>query len=61
MFYHCVIVTAILGIPTVRRSSQSYLLSTLNDLINKMSANEKNDTLIVVLIAEVGAVKRNMN
>ncbi|XP_065205041.1 alpha-1,3-mannosyl-glycoprotein 4-beta-N-acetylglucosaminyltransferase B-like [Planococcus citri] len=45
-------VTTVLGIPTVRRSAQSYLLSTLNDLIYKMSVNERNDTLIVVLIAE---------
>lgn len=46
-------VSTILGIPTVRRPAQSYLLSTLNDLIYKMSPQEKADSLIVVLIAEV--------
>lgn len=52
-----VTVTAILGIPTVRRSAQSYLLSTLNDLINKMTVYEKNDTLIIVFIAEVSVME----
>lgn len=45
--------STVLGIPTVKRPSQSYLLATLNDLIYKMSVQEKEDTLIVVLIAEV--------
>lgn len=41
-----------LGIPTVKRDKQSYLLSTLDNLITNMDDDEANDTLIVVFIGE---------
>lgn len=43
----------VLGVPTVKRESQSYLLPTLASLIASMNEEEKNDTLIIVFIAEV--------
>lgn len=45
-------VNMVLGIPTVKRQVQSYLLSTLQNLIENMSPEEKLDTLIVVFIGE---------
>lgn len=45
-------VSIVLGIPTVRREKQSYLLGTLRNLIERMSDEEQNDTLIVVFIGE---------
>ncbi|XP_067122632.1 alpha-1,3-mannosyl-glycoprotein 4-beta-N-acetylglucosaminyltransferase B-like [Centruroides vittatus] len=45
-------VNIVLGIPTVKRQVQSYLLSTLQNLIENMSPEEKRDTLIVVFIGE---------
>lgn len=45
-------VSIVLGIPTVKRDKQSYLLSTMNSLITRMSEEERNDTVMVVFIAE---------
>ncbi|XP_066909573.1 alpha-1,3-mannosyl-glycoprotein 4-beta-N-acetylglucosaminyltransferase B isoform X2 [Halyomorpha halys] len=45
-------VSVIMGVPTVKRAVQSYLLSTLQNLINSMSTEEQDDAVIVVLIAE---------
>ena len=45
--------SVVLGIPTVKRESQSYLLPTLASLIESMNSEEKNDTLIIVFVAEV--------
>ncbi|KAG5675215.1 hypothetical protein PVAND_005139 [Polypedilum vanderplanki] len=45
-------VSIVLGIPTVRRDKQSYLLSTLDNLIANMDDEEANDTMIVVFIGE---------
>lgn len=42
----------VLGVPTVKREVQTYLLATLRNLIDSMSEQELADTLIVVLIAE---------
>ena len=42
----------VFGIPTVRRPVESYLFSTLTNLIENMSAEEKIISLIVVFIAE---------
>ncbi|EFX88534.1 hypothetical protein DAPPUDRAFT_310736 [Daphnia pulex] len=42
----------VLGVPTVKRESQSYLLPTLASLIASMNEEEKNDTLIIVFVAE---------
>jgi alpha-1,3-mannosylglycoprotein beta-1,4-N-acetylglucosaminyltransferase A/B len=43
----------VLGIPTVKREVQSYLLATLQNLIDSMTDQEAADSLIVVFIAEV--------
>ncbi|CAL8116080.1 unnamed protein product [Orchesella dallaii] len=45
-------VSVVLGIPTVKRPTQSYLLPTLQNLLNSMLPSEKNDTLIIVFVAE---------
>lgn len=44
--------TMVLGVPTVKREVQSYLMSTLQNLINNMSPEERRISLIVVFIAE---------
>ncbi|XP_013116643.1 alpha-1,3-mannosyl-glycoprotein 4-beta-N-acetylglucosaminyltransferase A [Stomoxys calcitrans] len=45
-------VSIVLGIPTVMREKQSYLLGTLHNLIENMNEEEQNETLIVVYIGE---------
>ncbi|KAJ8667281.1 hypothetical protein QAD02_008943 [Eretmocerus hayati] len=45
----------VLGIPTVKREVQSYLIPTLKNLLDRMSPSETADTLIVVMIAETDA------
>ncbi|XP_053954932.1 alpha-1,3-mannosyl-glycoprotein 4-beta-N-acetylglucosaminyltransferase A [Anastrepha ludens] len=45
-------VSIVLGIPTVRRDKQSYLVSTLQNLIENMNEEEQNETLIIVFIGE---------
>lgn len=49
----CVSVSVVLGIPTVKREVQSYLLATLQNLIDSMNEEEAADSLIVIFIAEV--------
>uniref|UniRef100_A0A6P7GNK8 Alpha-1,3-mannosyl-glycoprotein 4-beta-N-acetylglucosaminyltransferase B n=1 Tax=Diabrotica virgifera virgifera TaxID=50390 RepID=A0A6P7GNK8_DIAVI len=45
-------VSLVLGIPTVKREKYSYLMDTLQNLIDGLSPEEANDTIIVILIAE---------
>lgn len=45
-------VSMVLGIPTVHREKQNYLLDTLTSLIDGMSQEEANDSLIVIFVAE---------
>ncbi|XP_072396466.1 alpha-1,3-mannosyl-glycoprotein 4-beta-N-acetylglucosaminyltransferase B isoform X1 [Diabrotica undecimpunctata] len=45
-------VSLVLGIPTVKREKYSYLMDTLQNLIDGLSSEEANDTIIVILIAE---------
>jgi hypothetical protein len=52
-FHVCVSVSVVLGIPTVKREVQSYLLATLQNLIDSMNEEEAADSLIVIFIAEV--------
>jgi hypothetical protein len=52
-WYVLVTVSVVLGIPTVRREVQSYLLATLQNLIDSMSEEEAADSLVVIFIAEV--------
>ncbi|XP_030045247.1 alpha-1,3-mannosyl-glycoprotein 4-beta-N-acetylglucosaminyltransferase B [Microcaecilia unicolor] len=46
-------VSLVMGIPTVKRSKESYLMGTLNSLFYEMSAEEKNDCLVIVFVAEI--------
>ncbi|XP_053887132.1 alpha-1,3-mannosyl-glycoprotein 4-beta-N-acetylglucosaminyltransferase-like protein MGAT4D isoform X5 [Malaclemys terrapin pileata] len=48
-------VSLVMGIPTVKRGKQNYLLSTLNSLFYEMSAEQKNDCVVVIFVAEVNA------
>lgn len=43
----------VLGVPTVKREVQSYLMATLKNLLDRMNPAEIADTLIIVLVAEV--------
>lgn len=45
-------VSIVLGIPTVKRDKQSYLLETVDNLIANMDEDEQNDTMIVIFIGE---------
>ncbi|ERE68057.1 alpha-1,3-mannosyl-glycoprotein 4-beta-N-acetylglucosaminyltransferase B [Cricetulus griseus] len=56
-------VSVVMGIPSVRREVHSYLTDTLHSLISELSPQEKEDSVIVVLIAEAsgpGPGDRNM-
>ncbi|XP_007544621.1 alpha-1,3-mannosyl-glycoprotein 4-beta-N-acetylglucosaminyltransferase A-like isoform X1 [Poecilia formosa] len=46
-------VSMVLGIPTVKREKQSYLVSTLSSLLSGLSSSEMQDLLIIVFVAEV--------
>ncbi|CAH2301048.1 alpha-1,3-mannosyl-glyco 4-beta-N-acetylglucosaminyltransferase MGAT4D isoform X2 [Pelobates cultripes] len=48
-------VSVIFGIPTVKRDKQSYLMDTLGSLFSELSAEEKEDCVVVVFIAEIEA------
>lgn len=45
-------VSMVLGVPTVKREKQSYLMSTLHNMIRNMDEDEQNDTMIVVYVGE---------
>ena len=45
-------VSMVIGIPTVKREVQSYLVSTLESIFNNMNAKEISDTLVIILISE---------
>lgn len=42
----------ILGIPTVKREKQTYLMNTLHNMITNMNEAEQNETMIVVFVGE---------
>ncbi|CAB3980784.1 alpha-1,3-mannosyl-glyco 4-beta-N-acetylglucosaminyltransferase A-like [Paramuricea clavata] len=46
-------VSLIFGVPTIKRGKASYVLNTIQSLIQGTSAEEKNDCIIVVFIAEI--------
>ncbi|CAN2388832.1 MGAT4 family member D [Pristimantis euphronides] len=52
-------VSIVIGIPTVKRDKQSYLMDTLRSLFSEMSAAEKEDCVVIVFIAEVNAQYTN--
>ncbi|XP_055637987.1 alpha-1,3-mannosyl-glycoprotein 4-beta-N-acetylglucosaminyltransferase B [Toxorhynchites rutilus septentrionalis] len=45
-------VSVVLGIPTVKRDKQSYLVETVDNLIANMDDDEQNETMIVIFIGE---------
>lgn len=47
------VVSIVMGVPSVKREVHSYLTDTLTSLMSELSAAEKDDCVIVVLIAEV--------
>lgn len=47
------LVSIVMGIPSVKREVHSYLTDTLSSLMSELSTAEKEDCVIVVLIAEV--------
>ncbi|XP_070804793.1 alpha-1,3-mannosyl-glycoprotein 4-beta-N-acetylglucosaminyltransferase-like protein MGAT4D [Pituophis catenifer annectens] len=49
----------VIGISSVRRKKESYLMSTLNSLFNGMSIYQKKNCVIIVLIAEVNSTYVN--
>ncbi|NWR90098.1 MGT4B acetylglucosaminyltransferase, partial [Furnarius figulus] len=46
-------VSLVMGIPTVKRKKQNYLISTLQSLLYELSEEQKKDCLIIIFIAEV--------
>ncbi|XP_066956391.1 alpha-1,3-mannosyl-glycoprotein 4-beta-N-acetylglucosaminyltransferase A isoform X6 [Macrobrachium rosenbergii] len=44
--------TMVMGVPTVKRQVQSYLMTTLRNLIDSMSIEEMDECIIVVFVAE---------
>ncbi|CAI6362194.1 unnamed protein product [Macrosiphum euphorbiae] len=46
-------VSMVYGIPTVRRQKRNYIIQTLTNIVYNMNQNEKEDSLIVVMIGEI--------
>lgn len=42
-----------MGIPTVKREKQHYLINTLHSLLYDLSEEQKNDCVIIIFVAEV--------
>ncbi|PNI26093.1 MGAT4B isoform 3 [Pan troglodytes] len=54
-------VSVVMGIPSVRREVHSYLTDTLHSLISELSPQEKEDSVIVVLIAEASKMFKSLD
>ncbi|XP_068961514.1 alpha-1,3-mannosyl-glycoprotein 4-beta-N-acetylglucosaminyltransferase-like protein MGAT4D isoform X2 [Petaurus breviceps papuanus] len=46
-------VSVVMGVPTIKREKESYLIRTLTSLFFQMSRLEEEDCLVVILVAEV--------
>ncbi|NXD40648.1 MGT4B acetylglucosaminyltransferase, partial [Copsychus sechellarum] len=46
-------VSLVMGIPTVKREKQNYLIDTLHSLLYQLSEEQKKDCIIIIFIAEV--------
>lgn len=46
-------VSLVMGIPTVKREKQSYLIDTLNSLFFDVSEEQKKDCVVIIFVAEV--------
>ncbi|OXB62933.1 hypothetical protein ASZ78_006868 [Callipepla squamata] len=53
--WHHVEISLVMGVPTVKRGKQSYLMSTLRSLLYGLSEKQKNDCVIIIFVAEVNA------
>ena len=53
-------VSIVIGVPTVKRDSVSYVAQTIESLIAGMTPEEQNDCLIVLFVAEVIAKIRDV-
>lgn len=47
------LVSLVLGIPTVKREKQSYLMNTISSLLYSLTPAQSQDLLIIVFVAEV--------
>ncbi|XP_071313175.1 alpha-1,3-mannosyl-glycoprotein 4-beta-N-acetylglucosaminyltransferase B-like isoform X2 [Trachinotus anak] len=45
-------VSVVLGIPTVKREKQSYLVNTLGSLLYSLTSSQRQDLLIIIFVAE---------
>ncbi|NWV09077.1 MGT4B acetylglucosaminyltransferase, partial [Ptilonorhynchus violaceus] len=46
-------VSLVMGIPTVKREKENYLIDTLHSLLYELSEEQKKDCIIIIFIAEV--------
>ncbi|NXF21873.1 MGT4B acetylglucosaminyltransferase, partial [Rhodinocichla rosea] len=46
-------VSLVMGIPTVKREKQNYLIDTLHSLLYQLSEEQKKDCVIIIFVAEV--------
>ncbi|XP_051820557.1 alpha-1,3-mannosyl-glycoprotein 4-beta-N-acetylglucosaminyltransferase-like protein MGAT4D [Antechinus flavipes] len=46
-------VSVVMGIPTIKREKESYLIRTLNSLFFQMSTLDEEDCLVIIFVAEV--------
>uniref|UniRef100_A0A8B9GA14 MGAT4 family member D n=1 Tax=Amazona collaria TaxID=241587 RepID=A0A8B9GA14_9PSIT len=53
-------VSLVMGIPTLKREKQHYLISTLHSLLYELSEEEKNDCMIIVFVAEVSFIAESV-
>lgn len=53
LFFSFFAVSLVMGIPTVKREKQSYLMTTLHSLFYELSEEQKNDCVIIIFVAEV--------
>ncbi|NWZ27226.1 MGT4B acetylglucosaminyltransferase, partial [Asarcornis scutulata] len=51
-------VSLVMGIPTVKREKQSYLMNTLHSLFYELSEEQKNDCVIIIFVAEVSFCRK---
>lgn len=55
------VVRFVFGIPTVKRPVESYLIETLQNLIQNLNSEEQQQACFVVLIAEVSCILLNLH
>lgn len=54
--YMCFKVSIVIGVPTIKRERESYLVQTITSLIDSLNEEERRDCLIVVFVGEVGGL-----